>query len=391
MCIEYKGCNMERTKRDYTLTDAKLAVYTGDLVLILTENLADFSEYALTAAKISALEALGDQFENFLPDAHYAGLVTLAVQARNAKRKDVVRKIRTVMVRMNEAIPDKLAPYERFTADVMKRLSVEEFLINVRTFKDSIAMDMADLDDEGITQAELNALYAETEALETLTRAVGVQIAVRSKKQQERVALGNQIYALVKKYANYGKDRYADNPAMFNLFIIYTDADVPKTPPDAPAIEVIEGSAELIFMQEVTSTRLWYKFAANAAYTEVNVEPSQPYFIGTGHNIIYLKGQGRNAAGWGAIAEKIIVNELQPPVNPRYNHALGRFEYEMAEGAEQVELEVSYDNGATYQQIVITSETVYVWTPPSGTLLARFRSIKGGIVSPWLQITVVIP
>jgi len=380
---------MEKIKRDYTLTDAKLAVYTGGLVLILTENLSDFADYALTTAKITALETLGNQFEDFLPDAHYAGLITLAVQDRNAKRKEIVKDIRTMMVRMNEAIPGRLAPYERFTPDALKPLSVGEFLITARGFKDAAAMDLTELADEGITQAQLDALYAKTEDLETLTHAVGTQVALRSRKQQERVALGNQIYALVKKYANYGKDRYADNPAMYNLFIIYTETGTPQTPPDAPEIEVIEGNAELIFEQEVTSARLRYKFAAGDEFTEVGIEPNTPHFIGAGHAVIYLEGEGRNAAGWGATTTKTVVNELQPPINPHFN--LDRFIWQKAAGAQQTELRVSYDGGVTYNQIFISPDEEYVWTPPSGTIHARFRSIAGGVTSEWLEIVVVIP
>ncbi len=382
---------MSDAKRKYALPDIEMAWFASQLAIILTENLTDMAKYGITAQNITTLATLAHAFEVFPSDAYYAAQITDAVYDRNAKQQEIEKRMKIILIRAKAELPERKERYAPYTLEATQKLSVPEFIFAARELARVAAEDLATLDDAGLAQSELDELEAEAQVMYDLQVAVAAKVRQRSEKAYERITKGNELYALVARYAGFGKSEYSDVPVEHDKFVIYSESHVPKTPPAAPIVEVIDGYAELIFSQEVTSARLRYKFTANGEFIEVVKSPNEPHFIGTGHAIIYLEGEGRNAAGWGATGVKVIVNDLQPPGNPVYNHALGRFEYEMAEGAEQTELEVSYDDGVTYQQIFISSETIYVWTPPSGTLRARFRSIRGGVMSGWIEIIVVIP
>ena len=380
---------MNEIKRKYGLTDLELAAFAGELAVILGESLPRMSKYGITTQKINDLADLGNAFEVFPPDAYYVANITDAVIDRNAKRREIVKQMKDIVVRAKVQMPEKFHRYDRFTSDDTERLSAVEFIASARNLAVVAGQDLAALAQAGLAQPELDALDAAAQEMDDLQKIVNENVRIRTDKAQERVVNGNEIYALVARYAALGKSEYADNPAQYDKFVIYSDADVPKTPPAAPIIEEIDGYAELIFNQDVTSSRIRYKFAAAGEFTEVVKNPNEPHFIGLGHAIIYLEGEGRNAAGWGATATRTIIRSLAPPINPRYH--IDRFLWGKSEGAEQVELEVSYDNGVTYQQIFISADEEYIWTPPSGTIRARFRTIAGGVTSDWLEITVVIP
>jgi len=381
---------METVVRKYTKSDAELMSFTSNFISVLTQSLPDLADYGLTSAKITALETLGNQFEEFLPDAFYVSEISLAVIERNTKRLEIANTIQSLMVRIENTIQHKLLRYKNHQAAALKKRSNEEFLNDARYFTKILAHDLTDLAGEGVVQAHIDALNAAAQVLENLINDVYEKTADRSEQAQKRVELGNSVYDLVRKYAAYGKDKYENNPAKYNQFVLYANDTTPQTPPDAPAIEVIDSMAHVVFAQNVGMMRLYRKFAEGDEFEELYSGANQPVAVGEGYPVMYLEAQGHNAAGWGAKGAKIIYG--LPPSATGFGYNGDRLEWEADDSIEFSEIEASFDNGVTYQEIAtVVGVKFYIWTPPSGLVFFRIRTVRAGQRSPWVVTSAVIP
>ena len=297
---------MDTLKRTYTMADSELTMFASEFVDVLTDFASDLEEYGVTFEKIEAFNQLQIQFNKLLPDDFYAADVTDAIMERNAKRKDIARMIQSVMVRVQNVIPDRMFRYKPFAAAALKDLPIADFMQEAEDFSMFVAPDLAALASENVTSQKLAAIDAAAAELRALSKNVRKAMDERAVVARRRVELGNQVYALVQRYAGYGKDCYRNIPAKYNQFIIYANADVPKTPPKAGEIAVIEDTAELILPQEVKLVRMYIKFNEDEEYKEFYSGVNKPVSLPKGHRKIYLKGQAHNAAGWGNMSEKVV-------------------------------------------------------------------------------------
>lgn len=382
---------MEALARDYSMSDSELTEFTGTFIDVLTENLSDLAEYGLTSLKIDALETLADAFDAILPDDFYAAAVSEAVIERNAKRKEIAAAIQSVMVRIANVIPHKYHRYNRFTAKALKDAANHAFRDAADDFAEYAAADLAALTGEGVSQALLDAIDASAAAFTTLAKAVRNAQRDRADIAQQRVEKGNELYAAVKKYADYGKDKFKNNPAKYNLFILYADAGIPQTPPVAPAIAEVDGFIQVIFPQNVTSAHIEIRTEPDGEFTEFYDGENQPVEAPEDYDYLEVSAFGRNAAGNGAVTTKVFHGA--PPAPENFRREGDSFMWDVDESVEEVELDASYDNGASYNQIgIIAGGThFYTWTPPSGTVVLRLRSKRNGMYSPYVLLTVVIP
>ena len=258
-------------------------------------------------------------------------------------------------------------------------------------FAEYVAEDLPALAGDGLTQAKLNAIEAAAAEFTALSKNVRKKMANRAKIAGQRVQKGNELYALVKKYADYGKDKFKNTPAIYNLFIIYTNAGIPKTPPAAPTVQVIDDFIEVIFSQNVTSVSIEIRTDPNGEFTEIYDGENQPVAAPENYDYLEVKAFGRNAAGNSPTTTKVFYGVPPAPTNLRREGDI--FMWGVDESVDEVEFDVSYDNGVTYNQIAVLppTQTTYPWTPPSGTIIARMRTKRNGVYSPYIVVSIVIP
>ena len=60
-------------RRNYNMTDGELAMFTSNLCITLTRDVADLQKFGITTAVIAELKAIGDEFENLPIDDFYLG------------------------------------------------------------------------------------------------------------------------------------------------------------------------------------------------------------------------------------------------------------------------------------------------------------------------------
>ena len=82
-------------RRSYNLLDADLCMYVSNLC-----NYTDLSIFGVTAAKITALKALGNTFEAFPTDGSFVGDVVVTTENKNMLRELLLAEIRNMVLRV---------------------------------------------------------------------------------------------------------------------------------------------------------------------------------------------------------------------------------------------------------------------------------------------------
>jgi hypothetical protein len=208
--------------RDYTLSDSELLLFASGLLSLMNRDSVQFSNYGILAADITALSDKADDFDEYPTDAEYKGLVTIAAQVKDAVRKQLHVEVRGVSDRAIIKWGAGSGQYKRFEVKDLANMPDKDLLFAARRTLRIGTEYLSDLTDEGLTQAILDSLEALAQDFEDKINALRDSVSVRDTKTEERIGLGNELYALVAKYCEIGKIIWKEtSEARYNDYIIY--------------------------------------------------------------------------------------------------------------------------------------------------------------------------
>jgi hypothetical protein len=207
--------------REYRFTDAELKQLSDITGINVTRDMTDFSTRGVSAATVTALEALITAFDNYPTDSELLGMVSLATEEKDAIAEQIriaIRKIRS----MAEIKYGKAGKYKIFDFKDMAALSDNELDKLAKRVVRVGTTYLTELTSEGLTQAMLTALtdlYTDfDDALDTKE----IAIETRNQSTQERVEKGNTLYTEVSRLCAIGRALYVDtNPAKYEDYVIY--------------------------------------------------------------------------------------------------------------------------------------------------------------------------
>ena len=209
-------------QRNYNLTDAELCMYTSNLCVFLTRDLSELSVFGVSAAKITALKALGDAFEVFPSDVVLLAYIKGKTEEKNALMEQVKEQIRNMATRCQIKWGENSWQESSLGIKGMNQFTEDSLLVAARRVHEQMTEFLPDLADVGLTQAVLDDFDALNESFEVSRNNLNKKIAERDMKTQERITDGNNLYKLVSDYCEIGKRVYAKtNPAKYNDYIIY--------------------------------------------------------------------------------------------------------------------------------------------------------------------------
>jgi hypothetical protein len=214
--------NIKPLQREYNLTDSELALYASDLVTFMTRDATEFAARGVNAGAITALGDKEDEFEAFPTDSEYKGLVIIATEDKDADRLQLFVDIRNITDRALIKWGENSGRYKRFDVKDLTKFSDKDLLFAARRVVRIGTIYLVDLTPEGLTQLMLTNLTALAQSFEDNLNNLRDAIAVRDEKTEERIILGNELYALVSKYCEIGKVIWKDtSEAKYNDYVIY--------------------------------------------------------------------------------------------------------------------------------------------------------------------------
>ena len=213
---------MNEIVRVYSMPDADLMMFASNLVQTMTRDSAEFADYAVDAAAISAFAALGNQFEEFPPDTFYSADVSIAVEDKDAIRETLINETRKITNRALVKWGEDSARYAKFGVKGISKMTDKELLATTRLVALTAENLLSQLITEGLTQDMIDDYALLSQSFESKLNALANAIEIRDTKKTERIILGNKLYSFVAKYCTLGKTIWEKvNESKFNDYIIY--------------------------------------------------------------------------------------------------------------------------------------------------------------------------
>lgn len=381
--------------RDYTISDADLAMFVSNLVQTMTRDIDEFQQFAVDSDDISDIEALGNDFEMFPPDIFYLSDIGVATLDKDKKRSVLLLATRKITNRALIKWGQNSPQYNKFGVKGISELPDKSFLATTRLVILSAEKYLAQLEDEGLTQEIINDYGSLTQEFEDALNALNDAIEIRDIKTRERIELGNQLYKLVVKYCTLGKTIWEGvNEAKYNDYIIYNNASAGSlVAPQNFGFDSISKVFTWNVVNNATSYEL-QKSTDGLTYTEYWAGPETTcQYQESPNSAVYFRVRARNSNGFGPFSNVIEYNFtpiLPAPENFIFYYGTNIFTWNAVVGANDYELvrkEENEDN--EWITVYNGSSTFYNFELIAGTWEFKVRANLSGIHGEWSNVVVV--
>ena len=207
--------------RDYNCSDGKLAQFGDYVVAILTRDLAALSARGVTAGTITAFEGLITAFRESPTDADARGVVTDAVEIKDAARDSALTDARTLRTAAQNVFGEGSGKYNRFKFEKMDKLPDGDLELALLSMHRVGTQLQTQLESEGITIVFLNEFLAKHAAFRTEIKNVKLAEVDRDGMTEDRILKGNAVYKEAARLCNIGKNFFSTvSEAKYNDYVI---------------------------------------------------------------------------------------------------------------------------------------------------------------------------
>ena len=137
--------------RDYRLTDNELITFTHSLSMAMTRDLTELANYGVTAAKITGLVKMADDFQIFPTDDILRAELSYAIEQRDAARKALTSIMRSVSVRAKAVFGENSAKYRALNPGNIAQMTDSDFGTVSRQQHQKAVEEKTALAAEGVT------------------------------------------------------------------------------------------------------------------------------------------------------------------------------------------------------------------------------------------------
>lgn len=213
---------MKAIRKKFSLSYPDLAMFASNLVVSMNRDSVEFAARGVEAAAITAFHDLGNSFEVFPSDIFYVGAIEIEVDAKNAARETVTKKIQYISGFFEQQWGLDSGQYRQLRISKLTVSSDNDFLVAARSVVDTATLYLTDLTPIGLTQIDIDELETEAQTFEDKLNAVADKRMLRDDKARERAILANELYDYTAKYCAIGKLIWENvNEAKYNDYVIY--------------------------------------------------------------------------------------------------------------------------------------------------------------------------
>ena len=206
--------------RSYSITDGELKQKADGLAKTLTRDLPDLAARNITAATVSNLGKLINNFDEHSTDEELLGLVNDATNIKNATRKQAEIAVRSVR-NMADIVYSGKGRYNNFGFEDLTHITDADFYRLTKRVVRMATRFLPDLQPQGLTEEQITALKTLSQKFDDDLDNIEDAIKDRDLETQERVTKGNTLWAEMTKLASIGKAVYEDtNEAKFNDYVL---------------------------------------------------------------------------------------------------------------------------------------------------------------------------
>lgn len=178
-------------------------------------------DFGVTPTTITELTAARNAFANSPTDEELSGDMIIATQAKNESRGEVQKQIRMIANRARIKYGEQSGKFRKFGIDMLTRLRDEDLLRCAYRVVRVGNIYLADLASEGLTAPMLAALTTTADTFDEQIDAQDDAIRDRDIAVEERITLGNDLYALMVNLASKGKLCWGEvSEAKYNDYVL---------------------------------------------------------------------------------------------------------------------------------------------------------------------------
>jgi hypothetical protein len=216
-------------RRNYKMSDADLIGLASKVSGTLKMYLEDLESYGITAATITEFDAMRENFLDFQTDNEYMSDMLIANDAKVVLRNKVLEAICGMAMRVKIKWGANSSNYKRLELKNPTLMKNDILLVTSRSIHAKMTEYLPDKCSVGLTQQMLDDFESLNSQFEQSLDAKSDAVVLRDEKKQERIALGNELYAEIIKYCNIGKTVYAQTDySKHKHFVIYRSSSKKK-------------------------------------------------------------------------------------------------------------------------------------------------------------------
>jgi hypothetical protein len=191
--------------RSYRFSDAELKQVADKILQLITRDIAEFTDLGFTPAKKADFATQINLFANIATDDLLESSKMVATQVKKEKRAIAETIMRRITTMAQLCFKSDLGKIKSFGELALAHQTDDEIVRTARTIEIGATLYLPELIADGITAQTVQDLQAAREALDIAIDQQNAAISARDAATAIRITTGNELYALVSKYAEMGK------------------------------------------------------------------------------------------------------------------------------------------------------------------------------------------
>ena len=306
-------------ERKYSMTLSELYELANRVIVAMQRDIADFAQFKILPANLTALEALTAQYYDNLNDEMYKAEHSYAIQLRNELRETLQHYLKRLALAAKNAFKNAPSIYNALVLPNVAKLTDKVFVVDIGNVYKNAVQNKTKLEAEGIDTDFLTNFETKLEEYHEAMCTVDETSNQREAKTEERIKIANTLHETLSKYCDYGKFLYEDvSPSKYNDYLMTPTSAGGLKPPTNVAYRPGDFVISWVTVQNATSYELEYSPDGAAWTVAYSGSDDAVQYIPTVEGWAYFRCRARNSNGYGEFSEVLkagYYQQIPPPSN----------------------------------------------------------------------------
>jgi hypothetical protein len=210
------------SNREYNFPDADLYMQCMERIRYAERDIADFTTYSFSQARVQAFKDLCTKFDNLPSDDEMLGEQMEFTEKKKTASEHLKVAIRSIMTRVAMKYNNRSGRYRKFGTSKMGDMTDAQLLFCGRRVVRVSKQLLPFLEETGLSQIHVDKVQECARTFEDSINRKFDKVSDRDILVESRTDLGNEMYREFIVLCNIGKDIWVDkDPVKYEQYVIY--------------------------------------------------------------------------------------------------------------------------------------------------------------------------